>query len=622
MLSTVESLSRMPDLDLDGSRSPSSPRPDASKPDLTHRNSHGSNSHHRHLVLPHRLPQHTKDLPLTDIGTSPPAFEINSITHKDSRDSLESSELSDLGDDGSEAETDKMDFLDDDSASARDKVTDLRALSELTEMARLQEVDSDDSDDNFPKELSHEDALQLNGKHEGDHDEELERPVKQRRLLKLKRTSGKAKKEEDAESGTQESPSASSPTAATTTATDAVEMETAELTLHDTKLVIDDENVLAEEGDNEDAEEDDQVGAEREDVANGEVEAGADIKDEEEAEEPKEEGGDPANGSVNEELAKEEDPAENGSPADEEGEAGAEVEADVEDEKPEEGEQEEEEADADAAAKIEAEKIDEASVKEHQIAEENDVDMDEHRKLAVDELIAIEADFAHLRDKLYQDKLSLLEHELQLCLDGLHPELLQIYLKVNEFYQDNIRLANATLNYSLKCINTETIATRTAIHQDFMKNVMDMKNDMITETTLLWYKINKERNSLDQLVPDFNFAAIPTIPSIEGEPVGYNQQPIAAGGSSMEYYMDGPALSKKAMKQNILYELVQQRNSLNKELGILNGLKEFHGFPCAISTALHKDDSSDVAVDELILRKATNDEVEEDFRAMGISING
>ena len=39
-------------------------------------------------------------------------------------------------------------------------------------------------------------------------------------------------------------------------------------------------------------------------------------------------------------------------------------------------------------------------------------------------------------------------------------------------------------------------------------------------------------------------------------------------------------------KQNTLIELVKQRNNINEQLGILNGLVEFHGFPSAISSSL------------------------------------
>lgn len=244
--------------------------------------------------------------------------------------------------------------------------------------------------------------------------------------------------------------------------------------------------------------------------------------------------------------------------------------------------------------------------------ERDDVDLNKQRNLAIQELIAIEAKFAEVRDKLFKDKLSLLEKELQLCLDGSHPELSKIYGKINEFYQDGLRLANANLMYKLKCVDKETIATRTSIHQNFLRNLMDTKNGMITDTTSLWYKINKERNQLDQLVPDFTFAAIPSIPNgsilIEESIVNGNIDSLAE-----------LSVSKKLQKQNTLIELVKQRNNINEQLGILNGLVEFHGFPSAISSSLSEEILDDQS-NELLLKKATDEEINSDLRAMGISI--
>lgn len=244
--------------------------------------------------------------------------------------------------------------------------------------------------------------------------------------------------------------------------------------------------------------------------------------------------------------------------------------------------------------------------------ERDDVDLNKQRNLAIQELIAIEAKFAEVRDKLFKDKLSLLEKELQLCLDGSHPELSKIYGKINEFYQDGVRLANANLMYKLKCVDKETIATRTSIHQNFLRNLMDTKNGMITDTTSLWYKINKERNQLDQLVPDFAFAAIPSIPNGS----------ILIEESIVNGNIDGLAelsVSKKLQKQNTLIELVKQRNNINEQLGILNGLVEFHGFPSAISSSLSEEILDDQS-NELLLKKATDEEINSDLRAMGISI--
>ncbi|CUM66490.1 uncharacterized protein PRCAT00004156001 [Priceomyces carsonii] len=250
-----------------------------------------------------------------------------------------------------------------------------------------------------------------------------------------------------------------------------------------------------------------------------------------------------------------------------------------------------------------------------------DVDLTEQRKLAVEELISIEGAFAQLRDKLYKDKLTLLEHELQLCLEGSHPELSKIYHKVNEFYQTSIELANSNLNYNLKCIDRETVATRTAIHQDFMTRLMDSKNEMISSTTSLWYKINKERNQLDQLVPEYNFTAIPHVPSYAvTSRSGFNPNGISVEGNAESYpngvIEDAVPLSKKAIKYNTLVELVQNRNNTNHELGILNGLIQFDGFPAAVGSSLLRSDNGPSY--ELLLKRAADDEIKEDLQAMGI----
>lgn len=260
------------------------------------------------------------------------------------------------------------------------------------------------------------------------------------------------------------------------------------------------------------------------------------------------------------------------------------------------------EAEAEVEVEVEAEEEDE---------EEDEVYINEQRMQAIEELIAIESNFAELRDKLFKDKLALLERELQLCLEGSHPELSKIYGKINGFYQDGLRLANANLSYKLKCVDKETIATRTSIHQNFMRNLIDTKNLMITDTTSLWYKINKERNQLDQLVPDFNYSAIPAIPNVT----------ILLEDMLPNGYIEGasePPIPKKLLKQNTLVQLVQQRNSINEQLGILNGLVEFHGFPSAINAGLDDDIPSDVA-NELLLNRASDEEINEDLRAMGIS---
>lgn len=561
-----------------------------------------------------------KDSPLTDIATSPPAFDLTldggverdafrTKSNGHMKDNYESSELSDLGDDDSEAETDKMDFLDDDHTND-DKVSDLQALSTLTELARLKEVDSDDSDMDINKS-STEFQTPLHGE-SGDEEivpytdtilpdnlddieegavPQLDGKLEDERSESALSTNPKENKEaeEEIEKDINEIKNevAGSTDALTSTSDipkvvkrilededDEIEKERIE---KKAKLDEDDEPHV-EEGDNEKVEEVEKVPGVEEELP--EVE---DNEGQEDVEKEKED-------EVDKEEADEEEADE------EEADEVEDVEKPIAINSP------------NSSVKVEEDLADEEEIEEddedHEL--EDDVDLDEQRKLAIKELISIESSFAQLRDKLYQDKLSLLEHELQLCLEGSHPELSKIYFKINEYYQDNLKLSNATLNYNLKCINTETIATRTSIHQDFLKQLMDSKNDMITETTSLWYKINKERNQMDQLAPDYNFTAIPLVPTI-APPLEEPQAP------------EQIPLSKKAIKQNTLVELVQHRNNYNHQLGVLNGLLEFHGFPSAVSLGLI-DESSESPTQELLLRKASEEEVCEDFKAMGIPI--
>lgn len=532
-----------------------------------------------------------KESPLTDIATSPPPFDLtldnkelendqtsNFISNKansgqesqennskTNRDSYESSELSDLGEDESEAETDKMDFLDDDPNSSGEKVLDLNAISKLTELAHLKEVDSDNEDDeNVVKE-----------EQSAPHEEDEEKLVKET--------------EETLETNTKIEESSSDGEMSINPKENAEankeimeDLERISQSVEDgtnrrpSKRSISEPDQTNNKKPKIESEEEPNTGKTGEDVPDNVLNDEHENSDVEESQKD-----DLNNGNSNSGEDEENDDANNGTKTDDQ-------EADEEDE------------DADEMGDFES--------------SEKDVDINEKRKLAIEELIIIESSFAELRDKLYQDKLNLLEHELQLCLEGSHPELSRIYYKINQFHQDSLKQANSNLNYKLKCIDVSTIASRTSIHQNFLKKLMDCKNDMITDTTSLWYKINKERNQLDQLVPDYNFTAIPLIPNYTATvPIEEGANGVANG--ILNGHEIAP-LSKKTIKQNTVFELVEQRNNLNCQLGILNGLLQFHGLPSALYSNV--DDNFVGPSQELLLRKATDDEINEDLRAMGI----
>lgn len=532
-----------------------------------------------------------KESPLTDIATSPPPFDLtldnkelendqtsNFISNKansgqesqennskTNRDSYESSELSDLGEDESEAETDKMDFLDDDPNSSGEKVLDLNAISKLTELAHLKEVDSDNEDD------------------ENDVKTEELAPQEEDEEKQMKETEETLETNTKIEESSSDGEMSINPKENAEANKEIMEdLERISQSVEDgtnrrpSKRSISEPDQTNNKKPKMESEEEPNTGKTGEDVPDNVLNDEHENSDVEESQKD-----DLNNGNSNSGEDEENDDANNGTKTDDQ-------EADEEDE------------DADEMGDFES--------------SEKDVDINEKRKLAIEELIIIESSFAELRDKLYQDKLNLLEHELQLCLEGSHPELSRIYYKINQFHQDSLKQANSNLNYKLKCIDVSTIASRTSIHQNFLKKLMDCKNDMITDTTSLWYKINKERNQLDQLVPDYNFTAIPLIPNYTATvPIEEGANGVANG--ILNGHEIAP-LSKKTIKQNTVFELVEQRNNLNCQLGILNGLLQFHGLPSALYSNV--DDNFVGPSQELLLRKATDDEINEDLRAMGI----
>lgn len=580
----------------------------------------------------------TKESPLTDIATSPPPFDLH-LDHEDDdkkeskkdpfkRDSYESSELSDVGDDDSEAETDKMDFLDDENDSDTEKVSDLHALSKLTELARMKEVDSDFDDEVSENENGgvEEDVLDLLPDQESKIASETssvktskaaspetngKRPIDEYDVINTKKQKIVNNEEEDEGIAEDEI---------------RLEAELEEKVSEQEEKSEDVELSLTPETGGESNEANEEQSQEHEnpqlDVPEDSVDQS--LQDEEHQEQEPQE---------NHEIQEQEDPQDvidkpvienepdvDGDQNDEEDEVD-EVDNEAEDEG---DENEEENEDAESGIKTNDEEINDSEAgeedEEDENKEEDDADLNEQRKLAIDELVSIEELFAQLRDKLYQDKLSLLERELQLCLEGSHPELSKIYFKVNGFYQESLKLANFNLSYNLKCIDNETIATRTSIHQDFLKKLMDSKNDMITDTTSLWYKINKERNQLDQIIPDYNFSAIPQIPNVTVDDVPSLSNPeIMHNGYEHDPFEEiTQPLSKKVIKQNTMVELVHHRNRINQQLGVLNGLVQFHGFPAAINASLQ--DCKEVASAELLLKRATEDEINDDLKAMGITL--
>lgn len=115
------------------------------------------------------------------------------------------------------------------------------------------------------------------------------------------------------------------------------------------------------------------------------------------------------------------------------------------------------------------------------------------------DLNRIEGEFAQFRQTVYQIKLKKLQYELFMILDGSHPSLNNYIQSVQKIKDSKFKKINNNLKTKLNCINKETKATRTMIHQNHMKKYLDLKEGMINDTTNDWYDINNEKRYLDMI---------------------------------------------------------------------------------------------------------------------------
>ncbi|KAK9480605.1 Sds3-like-domain-containing protein [Lipomyces japonicus] len=228
---------------------------------------------------------------------------------------------------------------------------------------------------------------------------------------------------------------------------------------------------------------------------------------------------------------------------------GAEEGEDADEEEPEEEEEEEEETGAGN---------EEAGTRRKRKREADDEDTEERiqkRKEAVTSLTEIEVEFAKLRDRLHDDKISRLHAEIQMCMDSTHPELASVYDQIGLNRHQKIRLAERHRHYRRICIQNQTKSYRDQIHQQFFKDRAELRTGLISDTTESWYKITRERVALDEVAPFFGFR----IPD------------------------------KRST-------IVRQRQAQYQEVAILTGIAKYIGFPAApdVSTATSEEIAEDM----------------------------
>lgn len=207
------------------------------------------------------------------------------------------------------------------------------------------------------------------------------------------------------------------------------------------------------------------------------------------------------------------------------------------------------------------------------------------RQDALKEIIEIEHQFAELRQRLYENKLTKLQTELQMCLEGSHPALQTYYQKIDSIRDYKLSRAYQSQKYELECIDKETKATRCFTHQDFYRKVSDLKHELLGETTQRWYDINKERREMDIVVPEVNYHVPVKI-------AGKTLSCITGYAAPAQQRYEGEPITEDLQYEGIKFryknnpvdklEVIVDRMRFNNELSDLEGLKRyFGGFPGA-----------------------------------------
>ncbi|KAJ0421045.1 transcriptional regulatory protein Dep1 [Aspergillus carlsbadensis] len=186
------------------------------------------------------------------------------------------------------------------------------------------------------------------------------------------------------------------------------------------------------------------------------------------------------------------------------------------------------------------------------------------RTSAMDSLAVLEREFATLRDKIYDERISKLNRELDM-LNGpnpTHPELLRQLECVKQYRDNKINYEHTLFQYRLKSLSNKSQAERSQAHSTYFQRARDIREKHSSSISKQFYSIQHDRFKTDDVSPQH---CIPF-------PTRRSQQ-------------------------------ISHQTAYNQEVSVLAGVSKYVGFPAAPS-----------------LSAARPSELEDDLEKMGISI--
>ncbi|KAI2466226.1 Sds3-like-domain-containing protein [Annulohypoxylon bovei var. microspora] len=152
---------------------------------------------------------------------------------------------------------------------------------------------------------------------------------------------------------------------------------------------------------------------------------------------------------------------------------------------------EDEQADADVDEEAEA-------------AHKNEEEL-ERKKTAFEQLTAIEKRFATFRDRLYEERLEVLNREEAMLRseNPTHPEYLAMMECIDSRRDERVRVANRELELQKEALERYAVARRSQIHSQYFQSVRESRETILAELGQQWYDIQHERRKQANNVPEF-----------------------------------------------------------------------------------------------------------------------
>ncbi|KIM97699.1 hypothetical protein OIDMADRAFT_167767 [Oidiodendron maius Zn] len=185
----------------------------------------------------------------------------------------------------------------------------------------------------------------------------------------------------------------------------------------------------------------------------------------------------------------------------------------------------------------------------------------ERKRIALEQLGAIERQFATFRDRLYDEGLEQLNREEAMLREDkpTHPEYLAMMKCIDARRDERFRISEKLREYELQALGNYAVARRSQILVQYQQDARDIREKKLEQLGQQWYEIQHDRRSYAGSVPD--------------------------------YTLKFPTRRSQQIMNQVAY---------GNEVSILSGIAKYVGFPAAPP-----------------MTPATDAELEEDLQKMG-----